>query len=474
MYDVAVIGSGMGGALFAALNHKEHELILFEKEPNLGGCASTFKRYNGYYNAGATTFMGYEEGHIIKEIFDKVGYTPDLVKTSSGVRIVQDDIQIDRIKDFDAFLKQLNETYPNPNNERFWRRLKEIDEAFWNLQKFHYAKHSTRAYVKSLNSVAELLKVFKKDLFVSASRFIKKTLGEISPEYQAFIDAQLLITLQSTSKELSLLPMALGLSYTFHDTFYVNGGMGTLIDNLLKEVNVHSNEPIDAIEKKDGFYELTSNKQRYQAKNVVLNSTIYDSSNFFKNQKIIDYYQNFHFSDQSAFVLYLRLDSKETFLHHYQIILKKNLPNGISNAFFVSFSDANDTKMTNQGYSVTISTHTRASLWRNLPKEEYTLKKKETEAIILKEFLNYFSNIQHKEIKRCFSATSKTFQHYIRRENCGGEAVKVKNLLKIPTCTTPFKGLYNIGDTVFAGQGWAGVALGVDVLHKEFNGQRQT
>jgi phytoene dehydrogenase-like protein len=470
VYDVAVIGSGIGGALFAALNHSKHDLILFEKEPNLGGCASTFQRYKGYYNAGATTFMGYEEGHIIKEIFDKVGYTPDLVKTASGVRIVQERIEIDRVKDFDTFLNQLNKTYPNPNNETFWRRLKEIDEAFWRLQKFHYAKHSTTAYGKTLVSITELLKTFKIDLFTSADKFIKKTLGEISPEYQAFIDAQLLITLQSTSKELSLLPMALGLSYTFHDTFYVNGGMGTLIENLLKEVNVHTQEPIEWIEQKDGFYEITSNKETYRAKNVVLNTTVYDSSQFFKNQNIIDYYQKFDFSDQSAFILYLRIDSQEEFLHHYQIILKENLPNSISNAFFVSFSDTNDNKMSEGGYSVTISTHTKASIWSNLSKAAYKAKKKETEEVILNAFLNYFSNIKDKEIKRCFSATAKTFKHYINRENCGGEAIKFKNILNIPTCTTSFKGLYNIGDTVFAGQGWAGIALGVNVLDKEFNG----
>ena len=474
-YDVAVIGSGMGGTLFAALNHTKHDLVLFEKEPNLGGCASTFQRHKGYYNAGATTFMGYEEGHIVKEIFDKVGYEPDLIKTSSGVRIVQNDTSqnttyIDRVKDFKTFLTLLNEIYPNPNNEKFWGRLKEIDEAFWKLQKFHYAKHSTGAYAKSIVSVMELLKVFKTDLVVSADQFIKKTLGEISPEYQDFIDAQLLITLQSTSKELALLPMALGLCYTFHDTFYVNGGMGTLMDNLLKEVNVHKKEPIEFIEQKDGIYEITSNKGTYRAKNVVLNTTVYDCSKFFKNQKIINYYQKFNFSDQSAFVIYLRLDSQEEFLHHYQIILKETLPNSISNAFFVSFSDKNDQKMSEGGYSITISTHTKASIWRNLSKEAYAAKKKETQESILNAFLNYFSTIQREEIKQCFSATSQTFQHYVKRENCGGEAVKFKNILNIPTCTTPFKGLYNVGDTVFAGQGWAGIALGVNVLDKEFNG----
>ena len=41
--DIAVVGSGIGGALISALN-KDKDLILFEKDINLGGCASTFKK----------------------------------------------------------------------------------------------------------------------------------------------------------------------------------------------------------------------------------------------------------------------------------------------------------------------------------------------------------------------------------------------------------------------------------------------
>ena len=470
MYDVIVIGSGIGGSLFSALNQKKQNILLFEKDSNLGGCASTFQRFNGYYNAGATTFMGYEEGHIVKEMFNKVGYQPELIKTSSGVRIVQNGVEVDRVKDFDAFIEQINKTYPNANNERFWRKLKTIDEAFWKLKKLYYAKYSLNAYAKTLEGVAELLQTFKLDLLMSADAFIKKMLGEITPEYQAFIDAQLLITLQTTSKELSLLPMALGLSYTFHDTFYVQGGMGMLIENLLKEVEVKRNEAVTLIERKKGCYKITTtNDGEYWSKSVVLNSTIYDTPKLFKEKAIQNYYKQFKLSDQSAFVIYLRLNSKADFLHHYQIILNHTIPHSISNAFFVSISDKNDAKMTDKnGYSITISTHTTVTQWQGLSKEAYKRKKMETQNHILEAFLNYFSTIKKDEISKVFSATANTFNRYIGRSNCGGEALKLKNILTIPSCTTPFKGLYHIGDTVFAGQGWAGVALGVEVLNKEF------
>ena len=40
--DLSVIGSGIGGSLISILN-KDKDLILFEKDKNLGGTASTFK-----------------------------------------------------------------------------------------------------------------------------------------------------------------------------------------------------------------------------------------------------------------------------------------------------------------------------------------------------------------------------------------------------------------------------------------------
>ncbi|CAA6812824.1 MAG: Phytoene dehydrogenase and related proteins-like [uncultured Sulfurovum sp.] len=469
MHDVIVVGSGIGGTLFAALNHKKHDLLLLEKDANLGGCCSTFKRFNNHYNAGATTFVGYEEGHIVKRLFDEVGYKPNLKLSGVGVRIVQKEKEVDRVQAFEAFLKNVDEQYPNPNNRDFWETIKKVDEKFWQLKKLYYAKHSFSAYSKSIACVTELFKTYKSELFTSADGFIKKSLGDISTEYQAFIDAQLLITLQTKSKDLSLLTMALGLAYTFHKTYYVEGGMGSMIETLLEDVPYKRKEGVVKILKYNDHYEVHSNKEVYKSKNIVLNSTIYQSAQLFEDKAIKKYYSKFKFSDQSAFVVYMTIKSKVDFLHHYQIILDQKIPNSISNAFFVSFSDKEDEKLSKDGYSVTISTHTKANIWRGLSKQAYAQKKLETQEKIQEAFLNYFDTIQEDEISRVFSATSETFQSYIGRHNCGGEALKIKNLLSIPPCTTPFKGLYNVGDTVFAGQGWPGVALGVDVLNKEFN-----
>ncbi|MFA7083835.1 MAG: NAD(P)-binding protein [Arcobacteraceae bacterium] len=468
IFDLAIIGSGIGGSLLASLN-QDKRTILFEKDSHVGGCASTFKRFGNSYNTAATTFVGYENGHIIKKMFDSLCFIPNLKQSSMAMRVIQENTIIDRTQNFETFLEQINNNYPNPHNQEFWETVKEIDEKFWKLKHFYYSKKSLLSYAKTALFVVELLKTYKGVLFKSAKGFIADTLGEISNEYKDFINAQLLITVQSSYEKIPLLSMALGLAYPFHKVYYIKGGMGNLIEELLANVNVHTKEEVLNIYKDKKFYRITTSKKEYCAYSVVLNSTVYDSHNLFTQKEILSYYKKFAFNDQSAFMVYLTLDSQEEFLHHYQILLTKKIPNTISNSFFISFSDKQDALLSKNGYSITISCHTKASFWENLNPIEYAQKKEHTEAFIVEEFLNHFKMLTPQNIVNCFSGTAKTFKHYALRSNCGGNKLFFSNFFKLPTTSTPFKGLYNIGDTVFSGQGWPGIALGVDVLNKELN-----
>lgn len=468
-YDLAIIGSGMGGSMIASLN-KQKDVIVFEKDTNLGGCASTFKRFGNYYNSGATTLVGYEENHPLKKIFDKANVNLDLKKSDIAIRVLQNGKTIDRVKDFEKFLSQIDKAYPNKNNRVFWQTIKELDEKFWKLKNVYYSKYSLSSYIKTIKSVSEIFLTFKFDLFKTASGFIKDTLGDISKEYQDFIDSQLLITLQTTSKDISLLSLALGLAYPFHDVFYVNGGMGSIFDELLKDIETHNKEEVKSITKQNDVYLLKTRKAEYKAKNVILNSTVYDSSKLFEDEKIKSYYNKFSFNDQSAFVIHMTINKKEDLLHHYQIILENEIPNAISNSYFVSLSSSEDRKMSENGINITISTHTKARFWSNLNKDEYKRQKFITEEFIINSFLENFDNISKEDIQISFSGTAKTFNRFINRNNCGGKAITLKTLLQVPSCRTPFEGLYNVGDTIFAGQGWPGVALGVNILKEELDG----
>ena len=463
--DLSVIGSGIGGSLISILN-KDKDLILFEKDKNLGGTASTFKRFGNYFNSGATTFVGYEENHILKDIFDIANFTPDLIESSYAYRTIIDGKIIDRKCDFEEFLESLNTVFYHKNNRYFWQTLKDIDERFWRLKDIYFAKYSLNSYLKTLKTVEILFKEYKTLMFKSAKSFIKEVLGDISKEYEDFIDAQLQITLQSSSKDIPLLSFAIALSYPFHKIFYANGGMGKLFDDMLKDIDVRKSEEIKYIKKERDFYRLISNKNEYLSSKVVLNAPVFECSEIFLDEDIKNYYKKFEFYDQSAFVIYLKIDSQKEFLNHYQIILKDTIPNTITKSFFVSFSHKDDEKLSKNGYSVTISCHTKALFWSNLSKDEYETKKEFTKNFIIDELLKNISDIKIEDIKIEFCATSKTFKRYINRFNCGATPLNLKNIFKIPSSITPFKNLYNIGDSVFAGQGWPGVALGVKVLNQ--------
>ena len=463
--DLSVIGSGIGGSLISILN-KDKDLVLFEKDKNLGGTASTFKRFGNYFNSGATTFVGYENNHILKDIFDIANFTPDLIESSYAYRTIIDGKIIDRKCDFEEFLESLNTVFYHKNNRYFWQTLKDIDERFWRLKDIYFAKYSLNSYLKTLKTVEILFKEYKTLMFKSAKSFIKEVLGDISKEYEDFIDAQLQITLQSSSKDIPLLSFAIALSYPFHKIFYANGGMGKLFDDMLKDIDVKNSEEIKYIKKERNFYRLISNKNEYLSSKVVLNAPVFECSEIFLDEDIKNYYKKFEFYDQSAFVIYLKIDSQKEFLNHYQIILKDTIPNSVSKSFFVSFSHKDDKKLSKNGYSVTISCHTKALFWSNLSKDEYETKKEFTKKFIIDELLKNISDIKIEDIKIEFCATSKTFKRYINRFNCGATPLNLKNIFKIPSSTTPFKNLYNIGDSVFAGQGWPGVALGVKVLNQ--------
>ena len=463
--DLSVIGSGIGGSLISILN-KDKDLILFEKDKNLGGTASTFKRFGNYFNSGATTFVGYEDNHILKDIFDIANFTPDLIESSYAYRTIIDGKIIDRKCDFEEFLDSLNTVFYHKNNRYFWQTLKDIDERFWRLKDIYFAKYSLNSYLKTLKTVEILFKEYKFLMLKSAKSFIKEVLGDISKEYEDFINAQLQITLQSSSKDIPLLSFAIALSYPFHKIFYANGGMGKLFDDMLKNIDVKKSEEIKYIKKERDFYRLISNKNEYLSSKVVLNAPVFECSELFLDEDIKNYYKKFEFYDQSAFVIYLKIDSQKEFLNHYQIILKDTIPNSVSKSFFVSFSHKDDEKLSKNGYSVTISCHTKALFWNELSKEEYEKNKEFTKNFILDELLKNISDIKKEDIKIEFCATSKTFKRYINRFNCGATPLNLKNIFKIPSSTTPFKNLYNIGDSVFAGQGWPGVALGVKVLNQ--------
>lgn len=469
MKDFAVVGSGVGGSSIAALlSAKGFDVALFEKEPYLGGCSSSFSHKGYTYNTGATTLAGYEEGYIVKEIFDAIGFVPELTQTDPSIVIIQGAKTTPRYKDFERFFESVQTNYPHAKNREFWELVYDLNKEFYKQSGHYYANAGVFAKLKSLMSFLPLFLKFQKYLRVDAQSFIEDFFGGLNAEYLQFLESQVLIVAQAPLKEINFFTAALALGYTFNDNHYVKGGFSVIFDAMSANVSeVHKKSEILQIVKRNDYFELHTKNKMYQAKKVILNSTVYESARLFTDTNIKNYYKKYEKLDnhQSSFMLYMSIKSDKVFHHHYQIIGDEVIKNTLSKALFVSFSDAEDERIAPKGiYSITASIHTDSRFW--VDEANYKAQKKELEGILRKTILETLK-IDEAEVLECFSATSKTFAHYINRSQLGGNAITMKNFLPfLPGNDTPIKNLYNVGDTVYAAQGWPGVMLGVKNLQR--------
>lgn len=469
MRDYAVVGSGIGGASIAAyLDAKGYDTVLFEKEPYLGGCSSTFKHKGFAYNTGATTLAGYEKGHPVKELFDAIGFKPHIIATDPSIVTIQGDKKVARYQDLETFLEALEKHYPHPKNRVFWTLIYTISKDFYKMNGHYYANRSFFKKTFSLLSYLPLLLKFQRYLRINAYAFITNFFKEISPDYLRFLEAQLMIVAQARSKEINFFTAALSLGYTFSETHYAVGGLGQVFEDMTATMkDLRRGCEILKIESRDEAFVLHTQSETIKAKHLILNTTVYDSSALFKDKPIQKYYKKYQHLDnhQSSFMLYLTIKSDKDFAHHYQIIQDENYPHSLSNALFVSFSDKADDIIAPKGYySITASIHTDNRWWND--KSSYRQQKKLLKQRLLATICDTF-DIQESQIVHQFAATPKSFKRYIKRSQLGGNPITIKNFLpKLPGNDTPINNLFHVGDSVYAAQGWPGVMMGVKNLRR--------
>lgn len=474
MQEFAIIGGGIGGCSTAALLHASgKEVVLLEKEPYLGGCASTFSHRGFRYNSGATTLCGYGEGRVVRKLFERVGVTPDLIETDPSIVVVHNGKTTPRYRDIDRFLEILDRNYPHPKHAEFWNLILTLSREFYAVEGYYYSNRNPLAKLRSLMSFSPLIQKFWSHLTKDARSVIEHFYGGISKEYLDFLDAQILIVAQTRSDSVNFLTAALALGYTFEANHYPIGGMGKVCETLVSNVpEVRLSHEVMHIAKEEGFYRIYTTQGVIEARNVVLGSSIFESRERFADKEITSYLERYRRYDhhQSAFVLYMSIRTPSSFAHHYQLIGDAPLPYTISQSLFVSLSDPNDQEIAPRGVtSITASIHTDTRMWEGLSRAEYASRKAILKGLIEKWICDTLL-IDKGEVLDSFAATPKTFGRYLGRTRLGGIPMKRTHLLPfLPANDTPIEGFYHVGDTTYAAQGWPGVVMGAFNLTKGLN-----
>lgn len=475
MLDYAVVGGGIGGVLVSALlSHMGKDVVLFEALDYLGGCAGTFQKDGYYYNVGATTFVGAEEHMPVGKIASLLKINLPIRPIDPAIVVYLGDRVIRRWKDRELALEEIRRAFPELDHNAFWKRVYGVSDAMWSIWCDSLPHPSLTSPLRSLlKHPKEFLSTFLCN-FVSAKRVAKAYLGSFDSDYELFLTHHTLITAQGFLEEVPFSVASLGLTYPNLNNYYAVGGMGRLLDAFADKVkNLSTKTRVKAIRRRPWGFTVETNRGNYDAKRVILNTTVWRAGDLVEelrefSQRAKKRYQKLW----GAFTIYMTVEGElpQDFAHHQFILLREPIPYTGSRSLFVSVSERDDPLLSKDGTrSITISTHTFLDLWEGLSEEEYVERKERAIEYCLKIVYDYLPQLKSMKKIRLFAGTPRTFERYTGRYRgaVGGIPVTTKNFpFSYPSPISPVEGIYLVGDTVFPGQGWPGVSMGVINLLK--------
>jgi C-3',4' desaturase CrtD len=492
-YDFVVIGSGIGGISAAALLAKKgFRTLILEAAYAPGGCASSYvvKRdgQKFIFESGATTIVGLDEHQPLKNLARELGLSFPIVELNPSMTVHIGEKRVARLKDKDLWIQECYKKFFEgsavsfQNVRQFWRLVFHLSDFVWKVSARNRAfPPKTTDDLFSLweqNRLADFPKLIY--LFRSTYNIIKSYGLHQSRDFIRFCNEQLMITAQADVEKVAFLYAAPCLSYTNSSNYYSYGGIIRLAETILERFEslggeILYREPVKLIEKTGGGFKVTTESGKtFEARNVVSNATIWNMAYLTKG-RISQYFQRlsrkFKFG-WGALTMSLAVKNAlpDSLSLHHQFILDQKIPFCDSDSFFVSLSMPDDDQRQPKGARLlAISTHTRVERWIE-PNPKYDEEKNQVADFILSELEKRLTGFKKSDIIVKNISTPKSWQDWTYRRfgRVGGIPNTMdKKVWELVGSETPFRGLYLVGDTVYPGQGIAGVCLsGQNAVHR--------
>ena len=169
MYDVAIIGSGIGGLLCATFLAKEDlKVCVIEKNKQLGGNLQTFSRNKQLFDTGVHYIGGLGKGQNLHHIFKYAGLMDQLhleqMDTAFDKILIEGDQHVyAQSQGWPAFKAGLLKHFPHEKNaiENYYNKIKDVCEKFplYHLtlegdenEKFSVMSESVKDVIESLTA----------------------------------------------------------------------------------------------------------------------------------------------------------------------------------------------------------------------------------------------------------------------------------------------------------------------------------
>lgn len=496
IYDLAIVGGGIGGLSLAALAQRAGlRTILCESHTKLGGCAGYFQRGPYTFDCGATALMGLAPGEPIHDLLRRIGLNFNGVKTPE-YRICLPDRDLTLTNDDAAWYQAVRDQFPQlgENAVRFWK----IQQAIGSKM-FQAGSGLPRLPIRSVGDIIHNIKVLGLSGSLCAGtslvtvQDLLRLLG-VNGEYRfrAIIAMLLQDTAQAGPETVPLANAAaclqayrFGLSRPAGSMKAFAEGLGQAFahwgGDLRTATIVDRVGPADTTPENQKFLVTTRRGGTIAARQVALNlpldlcGKIISPDLLRRNLAPKVKRTAAHWS---AFTAYAAIDARavghhKALFHHVLQDYTKPIHNG--NNVLISLSPEGD-----PGYGppdirlATMSTHVRAEAWADLSPEVYTVKKDEYATRMRYALERAFPGVAD-EIRHIEFASPRSFSRYTRRVlgRVGGPPVSRSrsNLMAVDSSVLG-KGLWVVGDSVFPGQGTMAVVMCAMRVLERITGKR--
>jgi C-3',4' desaturase CrtD len=486
VYDVIVVGAGMGGLTTAALLSNDGlRVLLLEAAHVSGGCSSSFYRKGYVFESGATTLTGFDEHQPMRALESMTGIKIPRERIDPGMTVWMDGRPIIKYEDRSKWIDEAIRVFGEPQAQRkFWQRALDVSDIVWKAahnNPFFPPKNMSDWLKLSINNNPIDARILPY-AYKSTKEMIDDC-GIANPDFERFVDEQLLITAQSFASDTPFLFAAPALCYTNYSNYYVPGGlheMAKAVEEFIESkggvVRMHR-KVLQIREIDTGWFEVSTSKgEFFRAHQVVSNIPVWNMSELTEGWVKHEFDRLSERYDKAWGAFTMNVATTDTYpedltLHHQiHVDLPEGLPHTGSRSIFVSLSKRGDTKRAPDAQrAMNVSCHADPDYWFSL-NWDYEQAREHVQSAILDQMRRQLPGFADSELIVSFPATPVTWEKWIHRSKgrVGGLPQSMdRSILDWPDSSTHVPGLWMCGDTVYPGQGIPGVTLsGINVYYR--------
>ncbi len=477
--DVTIIGAGFAGLVAGAMLCKNgFKVRILERDIHPGGCAARYERKHALgtfsFAVGATVCAGLEPNGLLQNIYQQLGLKRQHPNLDPVMRLHLNERQAYVPGTRAKWQNQLEQTFPGQQKEKkqFWQKIQNLADTM-----HHAARHYPSMPWKTAWDIWDTAQGIHPGV-LSVLGNLGNTVGHAleqqgitDPAHKAFIDGQLLDSMQCTSQECALPNGAYALEVYRFGAQYIPGGLASIAEDFANYIqsnggNVHyATRARTILLEKNKIAGVETHGRNFISPIVISTAPIHDTLNLITDSRLEPLQQKLEKMPAiwGAFTMYIGI--KESALPADTLLFEQITDydeKGLTLNFLVSISSHEDRIRAPAGYrSITISTHVNPTTWIGITEDTYREQKQVLEHRILRRLETLFPGFSD-GIVLLESGSPRTFERFTLHS-----LGRVGGIPQMPHSAnfnalhhaSGVPGLYMAGETIFPGQGTLGVTV---------------